>query len=373
MATFTASVPDIDLAFVAGCTVVASVMPGSFYPVPAVEPHFEYYRKVGGVWQFDQSALIVPGFGELIDDAPSQVKVDQGNFVYRAGGNRRVLFTGTAAFGNRVWLDDGNGTDEPGEPGFAGAQVAIYNDAATTPVAEPLSDGSGAYRSVPLPSGAYRIKVTPPKPYYGFSSGVNSVVDANGEATFAMAQDEINNNKDIGIVKQSYFGGDFIAGMVYDDLSNDGAHQPFAAQAGNLYDGEGGVANVTVTAYDSTGVAVASDTSDANGLYTLDLSGTAQTSFRLEFTTLPAGYQSSVVGADNNTSVVFASQGAYVDFGVFKPAEYYGNPRLAMTRFVGQKLDFNMESQAGGSRHLCEDGHQRRLPRRQCDRRIPER
>ena len=32
--TFTASVPDIDLAFVAGCTVVASVMPGSAYPVP---------------------------------------------------------------------------------------------------------------------------------------------------------------------------------------------------------------------------------------------------------------------------------------------------------------------------------------------------
>ena len=98
------------------------------------------------------------------------------------------------------------------------------------------------------------------------------------------------------------------------------------------------MANVTVTAYDSNGVAVASDTSDASGLYTLDLSGTAQTSFRLEFTTLPAGYQSSVGGADNNTSVVFASQGAYVDFGVFKPAEYYGNPRLALTRFVGQKF-----------------------------------
>ena len=192
---------------------------------------------------------------------------------------------------------------------------------------------------MPLPSGAYRIKVTPPKPYYGFSSGVDSVVDANGEATFAMAQDEINNDKDIGIVKQSYFGGDFIAGMVYDDLSLDGIHQPFAAQAGNLYDGEGGVANVTVTAYDSNGVAVASDTTDANGLYTLDLRhspnqlapGVHHAAGRL---------QSSVVGADNNTSVVFASQGAYVNFGVFKPEEYYGNPRLAMTRFVGQKWGF---------------------------------
>ena len=93
---------------------------------------------------------------------------------------------------------------------------------------------------------------------------------------------------------------------------------------------------MTVTAYDSSGAAVDSDVTDASGLYTLDLSATAETDLRLEFTTLPNGYEPGVVGADNETSVVFASQGDYVDFGIYNPSNYYGNPRLAMTRFRGQ-------------------------------------
>ena len=80
---FSTAIADLDEVVVAGNTVVASVMPGSFYPVPAVEHHFEYYRKVGGTWQLDQSALIALGFGELMDDTPQRLDADQGNFVYR--------------------------------------------------------------------------------------------------------------------------------------------------------------------------------------------------------------------------------------------------------------------------------------------------
>ncbi len=259
----------------------------------------------------------------------------QGNFLYLGDDTERLMLSGTSGFGDRVWLDDGDGADSS-EPAFEGLAISIFPAGLTTPVAQQLSDASGAYRSVPLPSGTYTIQATPPKPYYSFSSGADSVVDAGGAHTFSLAQDEINDTTDIGVVAQSYFSGDFIAGMVYDDLNQDGAHQPFAAAIGNLNKDEGGVAGVTVTAYDSSGTAVGSDVTDASGLYTLDLSATAETDLRLEFTTLPAGYEPSVLGADNATSVVFASQGDYVDFGIFDPTAFYGDPQLAMTRFRGQ-------------------------------------
>ena len=82
---------------------------------------------------------------------------------------------------------------------------------------------SGAYRSVtPAWRGFTPFRLPHPNLITALAAARSSVVDANGAATFTLTGDENNDTIDIGVVAQSYFGGDFIAGMVYDDLSQDG-------------------------------------------------------------------------------------------------------------------------------------------------------
>lgn len=83
---------------------------------------------------------------------------------------------------------------------------------------------------------------------------------------------------------------------------------------------ERGVANITVTAYDSDGTVAATATTGADGTY--EIAGlTDGTEYRVEFSGLPSHLKSGPVGADNGSSLVLVTSPATeINFGIHNPA-----------------------------------------------------
>ena len=111
-----------------------------------------------------------------------------------------------------------------------------------------------------------------------------------------------------------------ITGTVFNDANANGTREGT----------ELGVPGVTVTAFNG-GTSV-NTTTDANGLYTVTVTGSDT---RVEFTGF-AGYQSSPVGSNTNTSVRFVvSPASGVNFGIFHPTDFcQNNPNILVSCFV---------------------------------------
>jgi hypothetical protein len=96
-----------------------------------------------------------------------------------------------------------------------------------------------------------------------------------------------------------------------------------------------GLAGVTVTAFDAGNAVVGTATTTANGTYTLNAGGSGP--YRLEFTTLPAGFVPGPQGPDSGTTVQFAAAGATGPFslGLVQPNQYTpGDPVLATSSYL---------------------------------------
>lgn len=131
-----------------------------------------------------------------------------------------------------------------------------------------------------------------------------------------------------------------ITGRVFQDYNSNGAYDT----ASGLNSIDRGVANVTVTAYDSNGTQRGTTTTNASGNYTLTATGTGP--YRLEFTNLPAGYTPSsrskasvLAGTTSNagSTVQFVADGttANVNVGLVRSEDYcQNNPSLVVSRFA---------------------------------------
>lgn len=100
-----------------------------------------------------------------------------------------------------------------------------------------------------------------------------------------------------------------------------------------------GVAGVTVTAYNASGTVAGSAVSDSAGNYTIG-GLTNGAPYRLEFTTLPSGYQPSArgsgVGTTSGTATQFVTGGTgNVGFGINRPTDYcQKNPMVCAPIFL---------------------------------------
>ena len=110
-----------------------------------------------------------------------------------------------------------------------------------------------------------------------------------------------------------------VSGLVFRDYDADGTRDAR----------EPGVGGLTVTAYDPANAVAATATTSAAaatlGQYTLDLSASAATRFRVEFTGLPTYLESGAAGPQSGTSVQFADTSggaATANFSVNNPADY---------------------------------------------------
>jgi hypothetical protein len=131
-----------------------------------------------------------------------------------------------------------------------------------------------------------------------------------------------------------------ISGRVFHDYNSNGNYDT----AGGLNSVDSGISGVTVTAYDPAGAVRGTATSTTDGTYSVTATGTGP--YRLEFTTIPSGYQpsarstNSVLGgntSDSGSTVQFVADGTTtnVNLALSRPEEYCeNNPELVVSRFA---------------------------------------
>ncbi len=208
----------------------------------------------------------------------------------------------TASLGDKVWLDlNNNGLQDSGEPGVAGVTVNLYRDAngdgvingaeAATPYATTVTDAFGNYifNNLLADAGgtAYQVGFVLPTGYSYVTPNTGSDdfkdSDANTIAggytgLYFLSQGQRNMSVDAGLIQNSPAGNSSIGDFVWHDADADGIQDPT----------EVGVGGVTVTLYNSTGTAIATTTTDANGKYLFP--NLAAGNYSVGFSNLPVGY-----------------------------------------------------------------------------------
>ncbi|MEW6085140.1 MAG: sortase [Chloroflexota bacterium] len=124
-----------------------------------------------------------------------------------------------------------------------------------------------------------------------------------------------------------------VTGVVYTDYNDNGLQNQ----------GDVGVAGILVQAFDNAGAVIATDTTDANGNYNLNIPD--GTSARIEFSNIPSDLRPGAFGVDSGTTVQFVTTpAAGVNLGLGKPDEYCNdNPWLISPCYI------NGDPLAGGA------------------------
>ncbi len=231
------------------------------------------------------------------------------------------------SIGNFVWEDrDGDGVQDPGEPGIAGVTVTLF-DASGNPIASVVTGPNGEYVFNGLPAGTYTVGFTTPTGYIGTIGGAggdgtkDSDAGTNGRTQpIVLGQGQVRTDIDAGFVKLAKLGD-----KVFTDSNANGVQDA----------GEPGVAGVTATLYDATTNAVVSTkVTDANGNYLFD--NLTPGSYYVIFTK-PAGSIITTKDAggddtkDSDADVTTGKTGTYtlaagennltVDMGIYIPAK----------------------------------------------------
>jgi hypothetical protein len=221
-----------------------------------------------------------------------QISFTTGNY----GQNNHNLDFGfklLASLGDKVWLDNSkDGVQQAAEPGVSGITVTLKTSGGAV-VASTVTDTYGNYLFDNLTAGNYTVTFTLPANYI-FTTQTNTTDDNNttgasttgsdvnittGQSyTVTLSAGENNRNIDAGLVFNTPAIPNSIGNRVWLDTDSDG----------NQDAGEPGVAGVTVTLYDGTGVNIVATTiTDANGNYNFN-NLPANTGYILGFTP-PAG------------------------------------------------------------------------------------
>ncbi|NGZ84687.1 SdrD B-like domain-containing protein [Duganella aceris] len=164
-----------------------------------------------------------------------------------------------ATIGDRVWLDkNGNGVQDDGESGKSGVTVQL-RDSSGNVIKTTTTDSDGNYK-FSVAAGTYSVDVKAPTGYLftkqnvGTNTNTDSNADANGKlGSVTVTAGQNVTNMDAGLVTPKSEIGD----KVWCDANGDGIQN----------NGESGVKGVKVTLLNEKGVAIATATTDANGLY----------------------------------------------------------------------------------------------------------
>lgn len=175
-----------------------------------------------------------------------------------------VTLTPPASLGDRVWKDDdGDGVQDPGEVGIAGVTLVLYNSAGQI-VGTTTTDAFGFYKFSNLAPGTYTVRIVPPANYTlsAKDQGGNDDTDSDFDpityttGTVTLTAGQNRTDVDAGLKFNQNIPAS-VGDRVWLDADGDGVQEA----------GEPGVSDVLVTLYNSSGVAVASTYTDANGFY----------------------------------------------------------------------------------------------------------
>jgi fimbrial isopeptide formation D2 family protein/uncharacterized repeat protein (TIGR01451 family) len=218
------------------------------------------------------------GPSDLNDSDANTTTGKTANITLASGGDDRSLDAGVyrpASIGDRVFEDvDGDGFQDPGEPGLAGATVRLLN-ADGTPVAgvSPITtDSTGAYSFTQLAPGDYRVEIIRsgyvPTVKDGAADASDSDIAANGRTDVVnLISGETDNTVDGGLYRPAALGN-----RVWLDADNDG----------NQDGGEAGVAGITVRLLRADGTPTGlTTTTNGTGFYSF--TNLAPGDYRVEF------------------------------------------------------------------------------------------
>ena len=186
--------------------------------------------------------------------------------------------------GDFVWDDlDGDGTQDPGEPGIDGVVVNLFEVGNPVAIATQPTASGGAYLFPDLPPGDYEVEFIAPSGYE-FSNPLQGAADAdsNADPTTGIAPVTLVSGNDDLTIDAGLYVGAAIGDFVWYDLDGDGVQDA----------NEPGVEGMTVELFGPTGSLGTQDTGPNGGyLFT----GLAPADYYVDFT-LPLGFAFSPLG-----------------------------------------------------------------------------
>lgn len=234
-----------------------------------------------------------------------------------------------------VYTDtNGNNTLDNGtESGIANVTVMLYDNNGTTAntnddsqIATTNTAANGTYSSANISSTPrYRIEVDTRDTDLPTSAAIGTL---NPLPDVAVTAGSTVANQNFGFDLACNASAGQFGGIAFRDYNQNGIREPQ----------EEGIANITVTAFNSANTVAATATTDARGWYTL--SGlTNGTQYRLEYTSLPSGLYpgAASTGTDTTSTVRFvtASGSCSANLGISDPIEYcQTTPSVAAFNFV---------------------------------------
>ncbi|MCA9128982.1 MAG: hypothetical protein KDB22_17970 [Planctomycetales bacterium] len=252
-----------------------------------IEPPFGFElssQDIGGSDELDSDFDSVGQTEVLIRGLPTQLNFDAG-----------LVFDASTTVSNLVWDDrDGDGIQDPGEPGIDGVRVNLFDagidtvDSGPYPlIAQTITTDGGRYFFGGLDEGNYVVQALAPAGY-AFTlpaQGLNPELDSNaneltGRAFVALSTGDHNHSIDFGVVRSI---GSTLTGKTWWDVNFDG-----------LSTAERGYSDARVRLLDAAGaIELASSIVDAEGNY--QFNGIAAGIHQVEFL-LPRRF--SITSAD---------------------------------------------------------------------------
>jgi protocatechuate 3,4-dioxygenase beta subunit len=295
----------------AGYYEFTNLMPGT-YTVREVQPT-GFYDGIDTPGSVGGTALPSPG--------------DQLSGIVLVGGTQAVNYNfgelEPASLSGFVYDDtDGDCEHDPGELGIAGVTMQLY-DGNGDLVATTQTDQNGNYTFDNLRPGAYSVVEIQPS---GYLDGGQDIGTAGGTSTINDRIDNIVLGSGVDAT-----GYDFcettpasLSGFVFEDLDNDGLREA----------GESGIGGVTLQLFDSSGVVVATTSTNPDGSYTFqNLEPDTYTIREVQ----PSGYLDGTdtagslggiaqnPGDEISTIAVLAGQdGVHYNFGEYRPGSLNG-------------------------------------------------
>jgi hypothetical protein len=238
----------------------AGLLPGTYSVQFFAPPGSSFTAQYqGGNSTTDSNPNPTTGLTDPFTLGPGEVNltIDAG-LLASSGGSGGVV-------GDWVWSDlNGNGIQDPGEPGVDGVGVQLL-DGSGAVVGSTTTAGGGFYQFAGLLPGTYSVQfvVSPPFHFTAQYQGGNPATDSNpNPATgltdpFTLGSGEINPTIDAGLLASSGGSGGLVGDWVWNDLNGNGIQDP----------GEFGVDGVGVQLLNGNGAVVGSTMTTGGGFY----------------------------------------------------------------------------------------------------------
>ncbi len=232
-----------------------NVLPGNYYLIFGKPVEYVFTLQDAGLPNNNSDANPLTGRTQLITVLPLDniTDIDAGLIFQQPT---------TATLGNRVWLDDGNGVQDPTEVGVANVAVTLL-DAGGNILRSTFTNADGEYYFTDLAATDYLIQVNPPLGYAFTTkdggaddrdSDVNPSTGTTGLISLSIGQEDFT--WDAGIVVadvNTASVGDF----VWNDLNKNGLQDT----------NEPGIAGTRVFLYDDSNNLVATAITNIFGYY----------------------------------------------------------------------------------------------------------